>query len=168
MLTLSQLPVILKQFISMPKETEWLEFKCNFQNQEEIGEYISALSNSAALHKKESGFLVWGVKDVTHEVVGTHFQPRKAKKGNEELENWLFRLLQPRIDFSMHEFDYDGRRIVLFEILAASYTPVRFKGARYIRIGTYKKKLKDYPEKERELWAIFPKSLLKMELPNVT
>jgi len=155
MLTPSQLPVTLKQFIAMPRETEWLEFKRNFQNPEEIGEYISALSNSAALHRKEAAFLIWGIADDTHEVVGTHFQPHQAKKGNEELENWLLRLLQPRIDFSIHEFDYDGKHIVLFEILPASHTPVRFKGTRYIRIGTYKKKLKDYPKKERELWAIF-------------
>ncbi|MDL1981095.1 MAG: putative DNA binding domain-containing protein [Deltaproteobacteria bacterium] len=155
MLTPSQLLVTLKQFIVMQRETEWLEFKCDFQNQEEIGEYISALSNSAALHRKESGFLIWGIADDTHEVVGTHFQPRQAKKGNEELENWLLRLLQPRINFSIHEFDYDGKHIVLFEILPASHTPVRFKSTRYIRIGTYKKKLKDYPEKERELWALF-------------
>ena len=38
MLTSSQLPVTLKQLITMPKETEWLEFKCDFQNPEEIGE----------------------------------------------------------------------------------------------------------------------------------
>lgn len=155
MLTPSQLPVTLKQFIAMPRETEWLEFKCDFQNPEEIGEYISALSNSAALHRKEAGFLIWGIADDTHEVVGTHFQPHQAKKGNEELENWLLRLLQPRINFSIHEFDYDGKHIVLFEILPTSHTPVRFKSTRYIRIGTYKKKLKDYPEKERELWALF-------------
>ena len=28
-------------------------------------------------------------------------------------------------------------------------------GARYIRVGSYKKKLKDFPEKERALWRIF-------------
>jgi len=36
MLTSSQLPVTLKQFIAMPRETEWLEFKYDFQNQEKI------------------------------------------------------------------------------------------------------------------------------------
>jgi len=32
---------------------------------------------------------------------------------------------------------------------------VQFQGQEYIRVGTYRKKLKDYPEKERELWRIF-------------
>ena len=138
MLTPSQLSVTLKQFIAMPRETEWLEFKCDFQNPEEIGEYISALSNSAALHKKEAGFLIWGIADNIHEVVGTHFQPRQAKKGNEELENWLLRLLQPRIDFSIHEFDYDGKHIVLFEILISRRWWCRYVcpgGALYGLIG---------------------------------
>ena len=31
------------------KETEWIEFKQNFHSKEEIGERISALSNSAYL-----------------------------------------------------------------------------------------------------------------------
>jgi len=67
---------------------------------------ISLRFPNAALHRKEAGFLVWGIADYTHEAVGTHFQPREAKKGNEELGNWLLRLLQPRIDFIIHEFDY--------------------------------------------------------------
>lgn len=48
-----------------------------------IGEYISALSNSAALCERLKAYLVWGVQDDTHEVVGTEFQYRKMKKGNE-------------------------------------------------------------------------------------
>ena len=35
---------------------------------QEIGEYVSALSNSAALHDKSSGFIIWGVDDKTHQL----------------------------------------------------------------------------------------------------
>lgn len=45
--------------------------------------------------------------------------------------------------------------MVVFEIQAAFSHPVRFKSIEYIRIGTYKKNLKEYPEKERRLWEIF-------------
>ena len=45
--------------------------------------------------------------------------------------------------------------MVLLEIQPASHRPVAFSGVEYIRVGTYKKKLKDFPEKERTLWAIF-------------
>lgn len=33
--------------------------------------------------------------------------------------------------------------------------PVGFSGVEYIRVGSYKKRLKDFPEKERALWTIF-------------
>jgi predicted HTH transcriptional regulator len=52
----------------------------------------------------------------------------------------------------------DQKPVVLFEIQPASYIPVRFKGFEYIRIGSYKKKLSDHPEKERALWTLFNES----------
>jgi predicted HTH transcriptional regulator len=149
------LRLLLRELCGLPTETEWVEFKVNNTNPEEIGEYLSAIANSAALLGRERGYLVWGVEDVSHRVVGTNFQPRQAKKGNEELENWLGRLLDPRLDFRIHEFDHEGHRIVLFEVPAADRTPVRFQGTEFIRVGSYKKKLHDFPEKERRLWAIF-------------
>ena len=46
-------------------------------------------------------------------------------------------------------------RVVLLEIERASRHPVAFSGTEYIRVGSTKRKLKDYPEKERTLWRIF-------------
>jgi predicted HTH transcriptional regulator len=66
-----------------------VEFKHNNANPDEIGEYSSALANSATLLGKDAAYIVWGIEDTTHRVVGTTFQPRRVKKGNEELENWL-------------------------------------------------------------------------------
>jgi predicted HTH transcriptional regulator len=45
--------------------------------------------------------------------------------------------------------------LVLLEIGRAFRHPVQFAGHEYVRVGTYKKKLKDFPEKERTLWRIF-------------
>lgn len=59
------------------------------------------------------------------------------------------------LDFKIHEFTFDENPIVLFEIPCASHRPVSFKAIEYIRIGTYKKPLKDFPEKERLLWNLF-------------
>ena len=146
---------LLLRLASLPYETEWVEFKRDNADPVEIGEYLSALSNSAALHGKEAGFIVWGIADGTHELVGTGFRPRAARVGNEELESWLSRLLLPRINFRIHEVEWETRTFVLFEIPAAGHTPVRFKDTEYVRVGSYKKKLRDYPEKERELWASF-------------
>ena len=136
-------------------ETEWTEFKHNNKDPREIGEYISALSNGAALHGKSHGYMVWGLDDETHEIVGTNFNPRTEKIGNEELESWLLRLLSPRIMFVFHEVDTDKGKVVILEIERASGKPVQFHGVEYIRIGSYKKNLKEYPDKERELWRVF-------------
>ena len=146
---------------------KWVEFKRDNVAPEEIGEYISALANSAALEGKSAAYLVWGVADESHEVVGTSARLAETKKGNEELENWLVRLLSPRIHFRIIELDVNGRHIEMIEIPRAAHQPVQFQGIEYVRIGSYKKKLKDYPERERALWRVFDEtpfeSLVAME-----
>ena len=154
MMNIYELQRKLEDLRRLPKETEWVEFKHNNENLVEIGEYISAISNGAVLKRKRFGYLVWGIEDKSLRIVGTSFQPRRKMIGNEELENWLLRLLNPRIDFRIYEFQQDNFPMVMFEIQAANSVPIRFRGEAFIRIGSYKKKLKDYPEKERKLWHI--------------
>ena len=146
---------LVRELCKLSRETEWVEFKINKAEPEEIGEYISALANSAALNGKAFAYLVWGVEDGNHEVPGTRFSPQATKIGNEELENWLLRLLSPKIHFRFHELDMDDRHLVILEIGRAFRHPVRFRHQEFIRVGTYKKKLKEFPEKERALWRIF-------------
>ncbi|CAN5436820.1 helix-turn-helix domain-containing protein [soil metagenome] len=148
----NRLLAMLNELRGLPKETEWVEFKENNEDPKAIGEYLSALSNSAALLSKDLAWIVWGLRDVTHEVVGTTFRPRQKHVGAEELENWLHRQLSPPIDFRIHEVDVDSHAVVMFEIHPAHGAPVRFSGEEYIRVGSYKKKLRDFPEKERALW----------------
>lgn len=153
-----QLENLLKQLLQQPRETEWLEFKKN--NDHELGEYISALSNSALLTGREYGYIIFGISD-TKEVVGTTFRPKAERIGNEELENWLARLLRPRIDFYFYELDYQGKHITLVKIEATKNQPVAFSNIEYIRIGSYKKKLCDFPEKERKIWNHGPKTIFE-------
>ena len=134
------------------EEAEWIEFKLNNCEPQEIGENISAISNAARLHQRERGYILWGIKDGSRSVLGTAFLPRKKKIGNQELENWLATQLEPRIDFTIHELELDGKPMVLFSIQPCSDRPVGFKGVEHIRVGSYTKKLKDHPEKERALW----------------
>ena len=107
---------LLSELRKLPKEAEWVEFKGSNANPQEIGEYISGLSNAAALNNKVNAYLVWGVEDETHDVVGTSFRPTETKKGNEEIENWLSRQLSPRIHFRFIEFDVDDKHISIIEI----------------------------------------------------
>jgi len=143
---------LIKSLIKLPKETEWVEFKENNSNPRQIGEYISALSNSVCLHHKDCGYLLFGIEDETHKVVGTKFKPKEYKIGNEELENWLLRKLKPQVDFKIIEYVYNDMPVVIFKIDPAYNTPIKFENIAYIRVGTYKKKLSEYPEKERKIW----------------
>jgi ATP-dependent DNA helicase RecG len=146
---------LLRELIALPRETEWVEFKHNNGHPQEVGEYLSALANSAALTGKAKAYIVWGINDENHAVLGTDFEPQASKVGNEEIENWLLRQLAPKIEFRFDTVVLEEKRLVLLSIDRAFRHPVQFAGVEFIRIGSYKKKLKDYPEKERALWRIF-------------
>jgi len=155
-MNLEQLQRKLAELRNLPVETEWAEFKHNNADPRMIGEYLSAISNAAALESQAFGYIVWGIEDGTHNVVGTTFKPRLQKgQGNEDLEPWLNKLLAPRINFRIFEFDSeDGLPMVMFEVQAANTAPVAFSGRRYVRVGSHKKPLAEHPEKERKLWEI--------------
>lgn len=141
---------------ALPQETTWVEFKQNNAEPDAIGEYISALSNAAALEQESRGYLVWGVEDQTHRLVGTTFSPAAKKgAGQEELVPWLRRLLEPAPHFEFHCGQVDGESVVLLSIPAADHRPVQWKGVEFIRSGTYRQKLKDHPELEKRLWLTF-------------
>ena len=68
-------------------ELPWIEFKENYADHQGIGEYISALSNTAALFNQEHAFMIWGVNNETHELTDTSFDPRVEKIGNLSYNN---------------------------------------------------------------------------------
>ena len=151
----TELLTLLQHLLALPAETEWVEFKHNNADPEQIGEYLSALSNSAALHRQEAGYLVWGIEDGSRTILGITFKPKREKKGNQDLEGWLALLLSPRVDFMMYEMSAEGKAVVLIEVGPAARTPVHFKDTEFIRVGSHKMRLREFPEKERTLWAIF-------------
>lgn len=139
----------------LPRETTWVEFKANMADPEMIGDRISALSNGAALAGKDVGYVLWGIADDTHEVVGTGFNPWAARKGNEELEAWLARMTNPRLALRFYEADIDGKTVVILEIPAARFQPTAFSGRESIRVGSTTRNLKEHIELERQLWRQF-------------
>ena len=149
---------LVRELRRLPHETEWVEFKVDQRAPRAVGEYVSALANAATLHGKARAYVLWGIEDGTHAVVGTKFSSGAAKKGAEPLETWLLRLLNPRIDFRFREVSVDERRVVLLEIDPAAHRPVAFEGVEFIRVGSTKRKLEDYPEKERALWRRFDRA----------
>jgi ATP-dependent DNA helicase RecG len=148
---------LVRELLKLPKECEWVEFKHNNSDKDEIGSYLTALSNAAALLGKPTAYVVWGVHNDTQDVIGTSFDPFTQKIGNEELENWLLQRLNPKLHFQFHRFSYDDHTVVLLEIPAATKHPTAFQNEELIRVGSYRKKLKDLQEKERELWRTLDK-----------
>ena len=151
-MTDTELHRLLEKLVKEPRENEWVEFKSNFHSIEEIGGYLSALSNGACIHHKDYGYLVFGVEDATHKIIGTTFKAKKCKVKTEDLEHWLAQRLNPRIDFEVKEFDYKGHHISMYIIPATHNQPVEFMNNAYIRVTSNKRKLNDFPEKARKIW----------------
>ncbi|MFI3326346.1 MAG: ATP-binding protein [Clostridia bacterium] len=147
--------MIIEQCRLEKNEVPWLEFKVGNSDPNQIGEYVSALSNSAALFNKDKAYMIWGIDDKTHDIVGTNFDPQTTKQGNQSIELWIASQLEPQIQFYFYKTIIDDKNLVLLEINCANSSPVKFRSVDYIRIDSHKTKLKNYPDTERELWAIF-------------
>lgn len=141
---------LLETLLSYKDEYEWLDFKENWFSKDEIGEYISAIANGAALCGKEFGYIVWGVNDATKEVVGTTVNFNKDID-NEPYKHYLARNLTPKISFETIEFKYNEARIVMLIIPQSKSIVTKFKNEAFIRIGSSKEKLSKYPEWEIKL-----------------
>ena len=135
----------------LPAETEWVEFKVSNSDPTRIGRTISALANVACIWGEPYAYMIWGVEDGTHEVVGTSFEPKKAKQGAQELELWLAQGLSPSPAFKFVPIDHPNGKVVLLEVPAANTVPVKFQSISYIRVGSTTPKLSDYPQREADL-----------------
>ena len=145
---------LLESLCSHSKETEWIEFKENNFHAEAIGKYVSAVANSAMLNNEERGYIVFGVKDQTHEIVGTKVTPDTEKVGTDTFLFWLTKQLTPRINVELCQFNYDNKKISMLIVDPGYQQPVKFQGRAYIRVDTSLQPLGNYPERERGIWAI--------------
>lgn len=91
-------------------ELPWIEFKENYTDSQGIGEYISALSNTAALFNQEHALMIWGVNDATHELTNTSFDPHMLKVGNQDLSLWIGTQLDPQVQFYFHNTEIEGKK----------------------------------------------------------
>ena len=149
---MENLDLLVKELINVKEETPWIEFKHDNYKPEMIAADISALANSATLYDKNCAYMIWGIDDTTHAIVGTEHDLQSLKKGNQELENWLRSLLSSNTEFEFHKTIIDGKNIGILKIYKASNHTVTFQKVEYIRVGSYTKKLKDHPQLEMKLW----------------
>lgn len=128
---------ILLDNLLMHTETEVVEFKkaeINFDF-DDLGKYFSALSNEANLRNEESAWLVFGIDNKTHSIVGTSY-----KNSTQSLNRLKQDLSQHTTDkqtfFDIHQLTREGKRVLLFQILPAPKgTPMSWKSVRYGRNG---------------------------------
>jgi len=145
---------LLARLRALPDETKWVEFKADYHGPQDLGEYLSALANSARLANELRGYLVYGIDDATHDVVGTALNPEREKgKGNQALLMWLATGLDPNVGFDHVARDVEGGRVVIFFVGAALDRPVGFYGTEWVRIDSHKTRLSRHPELERQIWA---------------
>lgn len=149
---MQNLELLVEELCRLPAETSWVEFKHNNYDPKVIGEDISALANSAALHEQNCAYMIWGIDDTTHEITGTKYDLQTLKKGEQELENWLRCLLSKNADFSFHTIRMHEVMVGVLIIYRAAWQTVTFEKTDYIRVGSYTKKLSDYPSLQAQLW----------------
>jgi predicted HTH transcriptional regulator len=142
---------LIDELRAMPAETPWVEFKGNNTDPDMIGKRCSALSNAARIEGRDCAYMVWGIEDSSHAVIGTTFNPDVHKAHGQVLQFWLAKSLQPSIAFSFRVVNHPQGRVVLLEIPAATGAPVSFNNIAYIRIGSATPKLADYPERYQKL-----------------
>lgn len=157
----------LRALILQNDESEILDYKENFEQSKQIGEYVSALGNSALMLHSPVAYLIWGVHDKTKKLVGTKFDPgmKVSSKNKMPFKTYLEQYLRPHINLYWDEHKINGKRIVALIIdVSRVDQPISFSGKRFIRVGTSKKSLSEFPEKERQIWEAFESNKFELNI----
>lgn len=136
-MTAEQLNSILDSLCCLSAENEIVEFKEAKNNYDfsKLGKYFSALSNEANLKGISCAWLVFGVEDKKHQIVGSQF--RASRKDLDSLKGEIAKKSTNNISFiEIHEILKPEGRVILFQIPAAPKgIPIAFDGHFYARDG---------------------------------
>jgi ATP-dependent DNA helicase RecG len=132
-----ELQNVLNCLLSLPGETEIVEFKeaKNNYDLKKLGKYFSALANEANLCNKPSAWLIFGVQDNSHNIVGSNF--RTNRKDLDSLKAEIAQLTTNKITFiEIYELITPKGRVVMLQIPAAPRgIPIASNGHYYGRDG---------------------------------
>ena len=109
---MQNLNILIKELVPLPTETEWLEFKYNNFDPAMIGSDISALANSAAYRGRDKAYMIWGVHDESHDIVGTNYNRFSKLIKNQEIESWLKNTVSKNADFDFFDTEIDGKNLL--------------------------------------------------------
>lgn len=116
-------------------ENECVEFK-KAENNFDIdilGKYFSALGNEATLKNKQYSWIVFGIDDKTHKLTNTNFY---SDNNFNKVKKQIIDNTTDNIGFiEIYEFMRNGKRVIMFQVPAASGTPINWKGFPYGRNG---------------------------------
>ena len=136
-MTTQELNDILNRLCGLEAENEIVEFKEAKSNYDftKLGKYFSALSNEANLKGKPFGWLVFGIEDKKHNIVGSIY--RSKRKDLDSLKGEMANKTTNRISFiDIHEVKLPEGRVILFQIPSAPKgIPIAFDGHYYARDG---------------------------------
>jgi ATP-dependent DNA helicase RecG len=142
-----ELILLVDELRALPKENEWVEFKSgDAATNDKVGQYISAISNGACINHQAFGYLIFGVDNNTHAVVGTNYKFKNRKEGNQELELWLRNLIHPSVKFQFFSCLYGSKYLEILKIPAAVGEPTHFKKIPYIRFDSSLTDLRNHPQ----------------------
>jgi len=134
-MTIPELQYILADLRNLSAENEIIEFKeaktgYDFNR---LGKYFSALSNEANLKGKPFAWLVFGVENKKHSIVGSQF--RTIRKDLDNLKSEIANKTTNRITFiDIYELNEPDGRVIMFQIPAAPKGfPIAFEGHYYGR-----------------------------------
>jgi ATP-dependent DNA helicase RecG len=134
-MTEQELQKILSDALSLTAETEIVEFKEAKSSYDfhKIGKYFSALSNEANLKGRDCAWLIFGVEDRKHIIVGSSY--RLNRKDLDSLKKEIGDKTTNNITFiEIYELKTPDGRVVMFQIPAAPQgIPVEFEGFYYGR-----------------------------------
>jgi len=118
-MTDQQLHTVLNELLSLPAETEVVEYKeaKNAFDFKDLGKYFSALSNEANLKNKSYSWLLFGINN-KKQIVGTNY--RSNRKDLDSLKYEIAERINNRLTFiEIHELKTDNGRVILFQIPSA-------------------------------------------------
>lgn len=118
-------------------ENEVVEFKAegDSYSTHEIGKYFAALSNEANIRGRDCAWLILGIENKGHAIVGTDYRQDRARLAS--LKHQITQGTEPSITFrEIHEAESEGRRVLMFEIPSAPRgMPIAWQGHYYGRAG---------------------------------
>jgi len=142
---------LIDQLRSQTSEAEVVEFKHNNSDPKLVGKLCSAMANSARIAQQTCAFVLWGIDDENHCVLGTSFDPDSKTVGNEVFKLWLANRLSPSLALDFRRVAHPEGSVVILKIPAATVSPVSFDAIAYLRLGSATPKLSDHPDSFKNL-----------------